>query len=153
MKKATNQDKVFADIVKAMRLRRPVTMTYTRANGTTTVRTVEPYRLTKNGSGDPYFRAMDRESGESRSFRLDRIQTYTIGGHKSRFLLETPEPKPAAETPSKAEMKRAAEYAKADRMERPTPLTVARRLPVRRVPARPIHVAHLSALAVNGGVR
>lgn len=150
MKKATDPEKVRGDVIKAMRMRRPITMTYTRANGSTTVRTVEPYRLTKNGTGDWYFRAMDRESGESRSFRLDRIQTYTVGAHRSRFLLESPEPSERPAAPTKAETKRAAEYARSDR---PTPLTVARRLPIYRRPARPIHVAPLSVLNTPAGVR
>jgi predicted DNA-binding transcriptional regulator YafY len=116
-----NTDRLHRDIVKAMRLRRPVTVSYTRANGSETVRTIEPYMITRNKDGDAYVRVMDRESKKSRSFRLDRISAYTVGGNKSRHTLEVPESTPRSNVPTKAETKRAAVYAAADR---PTPETV-----------------------------
>lgn len=117
-----DQDRLFADLTKAMRMRRPVAITYTRANGSETVRSIEPFMITRNKDGDRYVRAMDRQSKESRTFRLDRIKAYTVGGHKSRFLLEHPETdKPSREVPTQAEIKRARQYAAADR---PTPETI-----------------------------
>jgi len=66
-------------IVRAMREQRPVTVEYTRANGSKTTRTVEPYMITRNKAGDRYVRAMDWQSEESRTFRLDRITAYGLG--------------------------------------------------------------------------
>lgn len=146
MRKATDPDRLKADILKAMRLRRPMTLTYTRANGSVTVRTVEPYMFTKNADKDPYFRAMDRESTEPRTFRLDRIVAYTVHGNKSRHLLTVPESKPKSGVPTAAETKRAAVYAREDIEQRPTPLTVARRLPARTIAVRPLHQSPLAGV-------
>jgi len=149
MRKVTSteasRDRLKADIIRAMRLRRPVTVTYTRANGSEILRTIEPYTLTQNSTGDDYVRAMDRPTAdrpeaEVRSFRLDRIKAYTVGGNKSRHLYPVPVSKPKSGVPTKAEVKRAAEYAAADR---PTPLTV-RSMTVRRRPAQPVVVRHLA---------
>jgi predicted DNA-binding transcriptional regulator YafY len=141
-----NTDRLHRDIVKAMRLRRPVTVSYTRANGSETVRTIEPFMITRNKDGAPYVRVMDRESGEARTFRLDRISAYTVGGNKSRHLLEVPESKPKSGVPTKAETQRATAYAAADR---PTPETVRQVAEhgARVFPVGPIAVRHLSEKA------
>lgn len=118
-----NTDRLHSHMIKAMRLRRAVTISYTRENGSTTVRTIEPYMITRNKDGNPYVRVMDRESGEARTFRLDRIGAYTVHGNKSRHTLEVPESKPKSGVPTKAETARAAKYAAADH---PTPETVRR---------------------------
>jgi predicted DNA-binding transcriptional regulator YafY len=67
---------------------RPVTISYVRENGSTTVRTIEAYEIKETKAGNLIVRAMDRETGESRSWRLDRMTSYTI--HRSVFL--TPRP-------------------------------------------------------------
>lgn len=143
-----NTDRLHSHMIKAMRLRRAVTISYTRENGSTTVRTIEPYMITRNKNGDPYVRVMDRESKESRSFRLDRIGAYTVHGNKSRHTLEVPESKPKSGVPTKAETQRAAVYAAADR---PTPETV--RQGVQVFPAGPISVHPLGVLALTGPER
>lgn len=83
---------LFKTVKRAMREQRTLTIVYTRANGSGTVRTVEPFTLTRNQDGDRYMRVMDRQSGESRTFRLDRVTAYGLGPAGS-FRLEMPEPK------------------------------------------------------------
>lgn len=53
-----------------------------------TVRTVEIYDFTVTAAGDIVIKAMDRSTGESRSFRLDRIRTYSI--HRTAYLVTRP---------------------------------------------------------------
>lgn len=69
----------YRTIVRAMREQRPVFVRYTRANGSTTTRTIEPYAITRNQAGDRYVRVADWKSGETRTFRLDRIDAYGVG--------------------------------------------------------------------------
>lgn len=66
-------------IVRAMREERPMFVSYTRANGSHTDRWIEPYAVTRNARGDRYARVMDRTSGETRTFRVDRIGAYALG--------------------------------------------------------------------------
>lgn len=70
---------VYRTMVRAMREQRPVAVKYTRANGSHTVRTVEPYAVTRNKAGDRYVRVLDRKTSEKRTFRLDRITAYGLG--------------------------------------------------------------------------
>ncbi len=83
---------LYKTVKRAMREQRTLTIVYTRENGSRTVRTIEPFMVTRNQAGDRYVRAMDRQSGESRTFRLDRVQAYGLGSAGS-FRLELPEPK------------------------------------------------------------
>lgn len=72
----------------------PVTITYTREDGSTTIRTIEVYEFTRNKSGDRYVKAMvrtDKPEGELRSFRLDRVVFLTV--HRTSYKLTVPEPK------------------------------------------------------------
>lgn len=57
---------------------RPVAITYRAASGDRTTRTIEPYEIVPVGEGHVICRAMDRRSGEPRSFRLDRIELLTV---------------------------------------------------------------------------
>lgn len=57
---------------------RPVLITYTAADGEQTTRTIEPYQFATTGTGAILVRAMDRRTGEPRTFRLDRIQVATL---------------------------------------------------------------------------
>lgn len=77
----------------AVRKARPVTIGYTKADDTETVRTVEPRDVVETTAGNLLVRGIDRESGGTRSFRLDRISTYTV--HRSAFTvrLEAPAPR------------------------------------------------------------
>jgi predicted DNA-binding transcriptional regulator YafY len=98
------------DLYRALDRRQPVTITYlkeetrevfavnskgiaTRRTIRTgrlieTVRTIEIYDLTTTKAGEIIIRAMDRESGEARSFRADRIHAYTI--HRTAYTVERP---------------------------------------------------------------
>lgn len=77
-------------IERAIRLEQPVTFTYRelkkdpdnpkrRIEGEyeITVRTVEPYAIEQSAKGNWYIRSLDRKTGEFRSWRFDRILTYT----------------------------------------------------------------------------
>lgn len=88
-----------ARLIRAWDKQRPVTITYTKADGTETVRTVEIYDVTVTKAGATIVKAMDRQSGESRTWRLDRISAYTI--HSGAYTVpretdETPRPMAAA---------------------------------------------------------
>lgn len=112
-------------LIKAMDAKSPVTITYHREEtrevfavntaGVTTrrtirtgrlveiVRTVELYDITVSQAGDILLKAMDRHSGEARSFRLDRIRSYTT--HRTAYVVpreETIEDTDRAPRPSLA---------------------------------------------------
>lgn len=53
-----------------------------------TTRTIEIYDITVSQAGDILIKAMDRSTGEARTFRLDRIQAYSI--HRTRYLVARP---------------------------------------------------------------
>ncbi|MCZ4509974.1 WYL domain-containing protein [Streptomyces sp. ActVer] len=80
-------------LIKALDAKHPVTITYVKADGTTTVRTVEAYDIVVTAAGDIVLKAMDRETGEARSFRLDRLVSYTI--HRTAYAVA----RPAADEP------------------------------------------------------
>ncbi|WP_327592467.1 hypothetical protein [Streptomyces chartreusis] len=58
-----------------------------------TVRTVEIYDFYVSTAGDILAKTMDRESGEHRDFRIDRLISYTV--HRTAYVIERPiaEPK------------------------------------------------------------
>jgi predicted DNA-binding transcriptional regulator YafY len=60
-----------------------------------TVRTVEIYDFYVSAAGDILAKAMDRETGEPREFRLDRLISYSI--HRTQYLV----PRPVAAAPKK----------------------------------------------------
>ncbi len=111
-------------IIRAMRERRALVLVYTRANGTETTRTVEPYAFTRSAGGDLYFRAMDRKSGESRTWRLDRVAAYALG---DAFRLEVPEPKSDASRATAARIRAFDEAAAMDEDFRREHADIARR--------------------------
>lgn len=82
-------EKTTADMYRAMDARRPVTLTYTKADGTETVRTIEIFDIRTTKAGAVIIKAMDRQSGESRTWRIDRIQAYTL--HRGTYQVERPE--------------------------------------------------------------
>lgn len=89
--KAT-EPRFIGDLHTAIMRERPITITYVTESGRTVVRTIEPYSIIKvESSGNHLLKTMDRESGQHRSWRLDRVQTYTV--HRGRFLIERPESK------------------------------------------------------------
>lgn len=78
-----------ADLCRAHDRRHPVTITYTKASGEQTVRTIEIHEMRTTSAGDLIAVAMDRQSGESRTWRIDRITAYTV--HRSAAY-QMPEP-------------------------------------------------------------
>jgi predicted DNA-binding transcriptional regulator YafY len=85
-------------LITALDKQQPVTITYTKADGTTTVRTIEIYDVVISQAGDILIKAMDRETGESRSFRIDRLVSYTV--HRTAYVIARPvaDDKPANTT-------------------------------------------------------
>ncbi|MFF4403789.1 WYL domain-containing protein [Streptomyces sp. NPDC001404] len=77
------------DLTRAADRQQPVTITYIKADGTETVRTIEIYDIRTTKAGDLILKAMDRQSGESRTFRLDRLIAYTV--HRSTYTLPVKE--------------------------------------------------------------
>jgi predicted DNA-binding transcriptional regulator YafY len=93
-------------LIKALDAKHPATITYLkeekddagRRTGrlVETVRTIEVYDVVISQAGDILLKAMDRETGEARSFRLDRLVSYTI--HRTAYTvprLAADEPRPA----------------------------------------------------------
>lgn len=85
-------------LITALDKQHPVTITYTKADGTETIRTIELYDIVISAAGDILLKAMDRDTAESRSFRLDRLVSYTI--HRTSYTVPRPtaEEKPAHAT-------------------------------------------------------
>lgn len=75
-------------LIKALDAKHPVTITYTKADGTETLRTIEIFDVIVTAAGDIVLRAMDRETGEARSWRIDRIVAYSI--HRTEYTVERP---------------------------------------------------------------
>jgi predicted DNA-binding transcriptional regulator YafY len=75
-------------LIKALDKRHPVTITYTKADGSETIRTIELYDIVVSAAGDILLKAMDRDSQEARSFRLDRLVSYTT--HRTAYVIERP---------------------------------------------------------------
>ncbi|GGQ83742.1 WYL domain-containing protein [Streptomyces flaveolus] len=85
-------------LITALDKQQPVTITYLkeekddtgRKTGrlVETVRTVELYDVVVSAAGDILLKAMDRETGESRTFRLDRLVSYTT--HRSAYAVARP---------------------------------------------------------------
>ena len=91
--------KTLADLYRALDRKQAVTLTFDKEEkddaGEKTgrlvedVRTVEPYDIQTTRAGDIVVKAMDRQTGESRTIRLDRTHAYTL--HRSPFVIEVPE--------------------------------------------------------------
>lgn len=94
MMKIQNAEDAFRRLAAAARRGHPVTITYTREDGSETVRTIEVYVITRSKAGNRYAKAMVRTedpAGELRSFRLDRISFLTE--HRTAYKLTVPVPK------------------------------------------------------------
>jgi predicted DNA-binding transcriptional regulator YafY len=91
--------KTLADLYRALDRKHVVTLTFDKEEkddaGKKTgrlvedVRSVEPYDIQTTLAGDIVIKAMDRQTGESRTIRLDRVHAYTL--HRSPFVIEVPE--------------------------------------------------------------
>lgn len=87
-------------LVAALDKQHPITMTYLKEEKdehgkktgrlVETVRTVEIFDIVTTKAGDVLIKAMDRETGEARSWRLDRIRSYTT--HRTAYVIERPAP-------------------------------------------------------------
>lgn len=80
-------------LITALDKQQPVTITYIKADDTTTIRTIEIYDIVVSNAGDILLKTMDRETGEARSFRIDRLVSYTI--HRTAYTVA----RPAADEP------------------------------------------------------
>lgn len=90
-----DSEKTLADLYRAMDRQHPITITYLkeekddagRKTGQLipTVRTIEPYDIRTTSKGFVTVKAMDRETGKSRCFRVDRLVAYTI--HRTAYLV------------------------------------------------------------------
>ena len=88
----TNQQsstKTLADLYRSIDRAQAVTLTYRDADGTETIRTVEPWDLRTTKAGRIQLRAGCRLRGDARSFFVDAIVSYTL--HRIGFVLERPE--------------------------------------------------------------
>lgn len=95
------------DLHKALARKRPVTIHALKeekdergrktGNLVETLRTLEIYDLTTTADGNILIHGMDRETGEDRNFRLDRLLAYTV--HRIAYKIERPAPKADAERP------------------------------------------------------
>jgi predicted DNA-binding transcriptional regulator YafY len=75
-------------LITALDKQQPVTITYTKADGTETIRTIEIHDVIVTNAGDIVLRAADRDTQEMRSFRIDRIQAYTV--HRTAYVIARP---------------------------------------------------------------
>lgn len=75
-------------LIKALDAKHPVTITYVKADGTETIRTIEIHDVIITAAGDIVLRAADRDTQEMRSFRTDRIISYTV--HRTAYIVELP---------------------------------------------------------------
>ena len=85
-------------LIKAMDTQTPVTIAYTKADGTESVRTIEIHDFVVTAAGDITIKAMDRETGEQRTFRLDRVRHYLV--HRGASYTVPRDEQPADSKPS-----------------------------------------------------
>jgi predicted DNA-binding transcriptional regulator YafY len=81
--------KTLTDLLRALKHRFAVTITYQDEDGTETLRTIEPYDVRTTKSGSIRVHAMCRLRGDARSFDVARIVSYTR--HRIAFVLDRPE--------------------------------------------------------------
>ncbi len=103
MKRTANETttQTLTRLIASMDKAQPVTVSYLkeekddagRKTGrlVETVRTLEIFDVVISQAGDILIKAMDRATGEARSFRADRIVSYSI--HRTSYLV----PRPAAD--------------------------------------------------------
>jgi predicted DNA-binding transcriptional regulator YafY len=111
--KHQTEQATLAAMLHAMDRRFPVTITYLKEEKDAagrktgrlveTVRTVEIHSYQTTKAGNVILRAADRETGEMRTWRLDRIHAYTT--HRTTYVVpapadEAPAPRPALSTPA-----------------------------------------------------
>ncbi len=122
MRKATDQHRTLVDLLTAASRKLPVTVTALkeekddqgRKTGelVETVRTLEIYDASVTNEGNILITAMDRETKEKRSFRLDRIKFYTI--HRTMTFVIPVEDEPTRQGITDAQVEFLAEMGPAD---------------------------------------
>lgn len=70
-------------LIRAWDRRQPVTVSFTKADGSETTRTAEIFDISVSRAGDLVVEFMDRETRERRCFRVDRLRTYTV--HRAAY--------------------------------------------------------------------
>ena len=103
--------KTLTDLLRALDHKQPVTATLLKEEKNEagkktgalveTTRTLEIFDIRTTNAGHIIIKAMDRQTGEARTVRLDRILTYTT--HRTTYTIERPTddtPTPAAPTHS-----------------------------------------------------
>jgi predicted DNA-binding transcriptional regulator YafY len=96
----TDEVRTLNDLRIAIDLRRPVTIDYVKADGTRTVRVIEPYEIA--GPDDrKIVRAMDRQSRDVRAWRIDRLYAYRVAPARGRFAVPRPMGRTVLPEPSK----------------------------------------------------
>lgn len=83
------QTKTLADLYRSIDRQHAVTITYVDADGTETIRTLEPWDIRTTKNGRIQLRAGCRLRGDARSFYVDQITAYTL--HRIGFVLNRPE--------------------------------------------------------------
>lgn len=95
--KNETQHQTLTRLIKALDRQHPVTIHYLKEEDDAgkktgrlveTLRTVEIYDFYVSNAGDILAKAMDRETGERRDFRIDRLISYTI--HRTAYLVPRP---------------------------------------------------------------
>lgn len=84
MRKVTDTAKTVTELLAAMDAQRAVTIRYVKADGTVSRRGVEILAVTTTANGDTTIVALDRRTGERRTFRVDRITHLTC--HRAQHL-------------------------------------------------------------------
>jgi len=100
--RSANDARFAGDLRTAIMRELPVTITYFKdgvnpETDTPVVRTIEPYDVIKSQSGNHLIKAMDRLRIKPRSFRTDRVVSYTVHRGGRRIV---PVPVPAAPLPA-----------------------------------------------------
>ncbi|MCZ4098089.1 WYL domain-containing protein [Streptomyces sp. H39-C1] len=90
MKRTARQasTRTLADLIRAMDGQRAVTITYAKADGEASVRTIEIYDICTTSAGRILICAMDRLRGERRTFHPEQIESYTV--HRIRCEMTAP---------------------------------------------------------------
>jgi predicted DNA-binding transcriptional regulator YafY len=97
--KTQTEQQTLTALLRAADRHHPVTITYLKEEKDAagrktgrlvqTVRTIEIYDTVTTKAGHLTLKAMDRETGERRTFRVDRIVAYTI--HRTTYTVALPE--------------------------------------------------------------
>ncbi|WP_328545435.1 WYL domain-containing protein [Streptomyces europaeiscabiei] len=98
MKRTATQTttRTLADLYRAIDRQHAVTITYTDRDGTTKIRTIEPFEISTTKNGGIRVHAMCRlayfedPTDAERGFNLESISEYTV--HRMAFVLTRPEP-------------------------------------------------------------